>query len=328
MVVYDHIYGSFDITEPILLELIESPSLQRLKRITQWGIPHQFYGRPVPGFSRYDHCLGVMLLLRLSGASLEEQIAGLLHDVSHTAFSHTYDWVVEDHTESGQQDDLQDRRHYDFVMRSELPGILSQFDYQSERIVDHHHYSLLEQPVPDLCADRLDYAFREMDSQLVSDSISALGQSDGRFVFTDQDVAARFAQAFLKLQDLHWGSQHDVTRFRYFAQILRWALEAGVIAETDFEIDDDHIVSKLLKTKEPLILAGLDLLKRKSLPTTAGGERLFPKFRYVDPLVKEGVRLQRLSELDVNFADKLASARRVETNGHLVPPLIELLKVS
>jgi HD superfamily phosphohydrolase len=34
-----------------------------------------------------------MLLVRRLGASLEEQIAALLHDVSHTAFSHVIDSV-------------------------------------------------------------------------------------------------------------------------------------------------------------------------------------------------------------------------------------------
>ncbi len=36
-----------------------------------------------------------MMLVNRLGGSLEEQIAALLHDVSHTAFSHVIDYVLE-----------------------------------------------------------------------------------------------------------------------------------------------------------------------------------------------------------------------------------------
>ena len=36
-----------------------------------------------------------MLLIKKLGGSVEEQIAGLLHDVSHTAFSHVIDYVFD-----------------------------------------------------------------------------------------------------------------------------------------------------------------------------------------------------------------------------------------
>jgi len=50
--------------------------------------------------TRFDHSVGVMLLIRKLGAGsspasalLKEQVAALLHDVSHTAFSHVIDYV-------------------------------------------------------------------------------------------------------------------------------------------------------------------------------------------------------------------------------------------
>ena len=75
----DSVYGEEEINEPVLLELINSKPVQRLKGISQMGLPKDYYHRPV--FSRFDHSVGVLILLRRLNANLREQIAGLLHDI-------------------------------------------------------------------------------------------------------------------------------------------------------------------------------------------------------------------------------------------------------
>src|SRR5580658_5391659 len=75
------IYGSATITEPILIELLQSQAINRLQHINQYGIM-KFVTKEE--YTRYEHSVGVLYLLRHFGASLEEQVMGLLHDVSHT----------------------------------------------------------------------------------------------------------------------------------------------------------------------------------------------------------------------------------------------------
>ena len=89
--IFDKIYGTYKITSPVIIKLLKSSPVQRLKKIAQFGVPDQLYH--LKGYSRYDHSVGVFLLLRKLEASELEQIAGLLHDVSHTAFSHVIDYV-------------------------------------------------------------------------------------------------------------------------------------------------------------------------------------------------------------------------------------------
>lgn len=43
MIVQDIIYGSFEINEPVLIELINSKPIQRLKGIAQYGLPDEYY---------------------------------------------------------------------------------------------------------------------------------------------------------------------------------------------------------------------------------------------------------------------------------------------
>ena len=108
-------YGVLEVEEPVLLELIDSQAFQRLKSIHQYGV--SYYTTHREEYTRYDHSLGVFAILRLKNASLEEQIAGLLHDVSHTVFSHVGDWIF-------QENEYQDLIHSDFLERYGLGDIL------------------------------------------------------------------------------------------------------------------------------------------------------------------------------------------------------------
>src|SRR6476661_8398010 len=98
----DRVYGDVSIDDPRLLALIDCPTFRRLEGIRQAG-PSAF-AFPFKTVTRYEHSLGVYVLLRRLGAGRREQVAGLLHDISHTAFSHAVDFVIasdeQDHHES------------------------------------------------------------------------------------------------------------------------------------------------------------------------------------------------------------------------------------
>ena len=90
----DRLYGKQEIEKEVVEELIQTEPVQRLKGVHQAG-PSPFFMDDKPPVTRFEHSLGVFFLLRKFDASLEEQIAGLLHDVPHTAFSHVADFVFE-----------------------------------------------------------------------------------------------------------------------------------------------------------------------------------------------------------------------------------------
>lgn len=87
-----------------LLDLIETPEVQRLRRIHQLGVSHFTY--PGADHSRFSHTLGVLHLmqqawrrvesLRETGPSIERArdvllAAAVLHDVGHGPFSHLFE---------------------------------------------------------------------------------------------------------------------------------------------------------------------------------------------------------------------------------------------
>src|SRR3989338_1569443 len=156
MDVNDRVYSRQKIEEAVLIEIANSPEMQRLKKISQFGMPDEYYHKV--GFSRYEHSLGVLFLVRMLGGGLEEQIVGLSHDVSHTAFSHVVDWALGDPS----KEDYQDNRHLKFINNSSLASIFGKNGFSAENIADLHSFSLVDYPAPDLCADRIDYTLREM----------------------------------------------------------------------------------------------------------------------------------------------------------------------
>jgi hypothetical protein len=318
MIIKHPIYGRQIIKEPVLIDLINSKPLQRLKNIAQLGVPNQFYY--LRGPSRFEHSLGVMILLKKLGASMEEQIAGLLHDVSHLALSHIYDWVIG----SNKNEDFQDKIHKKFFDNTDIPEILKKYGFILDRIVNLNNFKLLEREIPNLCADRIDYALIEFylwaNSEAVGPVLKSLKNVNGRIVFSNLKLASIFANTFLKCQREHWGGYEAVARYFLFSLILKDALNKKILNVKDFYQTDDFIIKKLIKSKDKKILRQLRTLKNKNLPRSIkGGEKktVFKKFRYVDPEVISKGKIRKLSQISDRFRilikkEKLHNLKGVE----------------
>lgn len=320
MIIQDRVYGAYTIKEPILLELLESPTVQRIKGINQYGIPDKYFY--VYNFSRYEHCVGVMILLDKLGATIEEQIAGLLHDVSHMAFSHTFDWVIG----TNIKEEYADTQHKNYLLKMGIDKILQKYGYDFDRIANPHHFTLLEKETPDLCADRVDYALRECTFNFPLDEVQKSVQNftnhNGQIVCQNRESALWFGEKFLWHQIYRWGSFEGVSRFRWFAKALKYGIDEGTITLEDFTQDDNFVVSKLEKTSNPKIHKILSTLKQKSLSHLAlSTEITNKKFRYVDPLFLDGKNVQRLSEVDKDFREKLEQARNENNKGIILPTI-------
>ncbi len=151
----DDVYGSIVLDDELLEELIDSRAVQRLKLVTQAGASSLVReGRSV---TRYEHSVGVMLLTRMLGGSVTEQAAGLLQDVSHTAFSHTIDYVFDD-----RREEFHERIFEAVVEKSDVPGILANYGLTWRQLFRSDNLKRVDVPAPMLCADRIDYTLRDL----------------------------------------------------------------------------------------------------------------------------------------------------------------------
>ncbi len=209
--------------------------------------------------TRYEHSLGVYLLLGRLGAVAKERIAGLLHDISHTAFSHAVDFVF-----SSEQQDHHEGLKPDFLHRDDLVGPLAALGYVPEDFYDDSIYPLLEQPLPRLCADRLDYFFRDSlacgatTADQVRRFLDHLTVVDGASIaFTDAAVAREAAERFALMNRDWWASPTEAFIYNEFADALRAALESGFLDDAALLGDDESVLRTLQSCGDPCVLAKL-----------------------------------------------------------------------
>ncbi len=317
MTIKDKIYDSISVKEAVLVELLNSPGVLRLKKISQFGVPDKYYH--FKNYSRYEHSVGVMILLRKFGATIEEQIAGLLHDVSVLTFSHVADWVFANGSEGIE--DYHDSIHKEFVKNTEIPGILEKHNFVLDRILDENNFTLLERNTPELCADRIDYALREfkywLNPNIVKSCIKGLTNHNGKIVFLDKNNALEFATNYLELQLQHWAGVEGIIRYYLFSETLKIALEKKILSQKDFHKDEPFILSKIEKNQNKEIKEMLKILKQKDLKELKKslGKKIRKKFRYVDPKVMSNGQPLKLSEINPKFQNMLNKRRETNKEG-------------
>ncbi|PGY17472.1 MULTISPECIES: HD domain-containing protein [Bacillus cereus group] len=295
MIISDVIYGEFKV-DKVLEELILSKPVQRLKGVHQAGASYLMNEKW--NVTRFDHSVGAMLLIKKLGGSVEEQIAGLLHDVSHTAFSHVIDYVFDNENESYHEEIFSS-----VVKNSEIPAILSKHGYNYEDILlDDSKWTLLERSAPELCADRVDYTLRDMYTygyislEEVHSFLEDVIEVDGKMVLQSIEIAEWFTETYYKEVIDFFMKPINIYGNDMLAKTLKLALHKKVIHADDFLLEDHELISKLQLCKDQEV----DALLRKVHPSIEVKEdrneydlHQKNKVRLIDPpLLREGKIVQ------------------------------------
>jgi HD superfamily phosphohydrolase len=293
----DRVYGESRIDDPGLLALIACPTFQRLRGVRQAGPSALAF--PFKAVTRFEHSLGVFLLLRRLGANRREQVAGLLHDLSHTAFSHAVDFLYA----SDEQNHHETIKSV-FLERPDIVEALDRLGFSSEEFVDDAVYPLLERPLPWLCADRLDYFFRDSlacgvsSPPVVSRLLETLDVVDRTIVFTEVAAAREATELFAVMNNEWWASPTEAYIYNEFASALRNAFESDVLDEADLMADDVHVLTKLRASGDLTITDALSRIEHFEPDRLADYiPRVIPKVRWLDPPVKVGASFVLLSQL-------------------------------
>ncbi len=158
-------HGFISVPRTPILDLIQAPEMQRLRRIRQLGVGYLVF--PGAEHTRFNHALGAMALMQETLKSLAEKgtpispeehlaalAAALLHDIGHGPFSHTleHELIADFHHERMSRVLLQ---HLNERLGGTLSLALAIFDNTYERPFFHQLVS------SQLDMDRLDYLRRD-----------------------------------------------------------------------------------------------------------------------------------------------------------------------
>lgn len=226
-----------------LNKYLELPLLQRLKGIgllcgTDWTTlyKNRFY------YSRYDHSVGVALIIWHFTRDKKQTIAGLLHDVSTPVFSHVSDFrkgdaLTQTATEAPNEG----------LIRSDkgLLQLLKQDGLTVEQIEDYHKYPIADNEIPCLSADRLEYMFPSgmaLDGswnlpaiEKAYKDITILKNEEGadELGFCTLQIAEDYCRRFCMIGHILQLNENKLT-LHLLGQIMNQAVELGIVEESAF----------------------------------------------------------------------------------------------
>ena len=140
-----------------LQHLAACPSVQRLKHVGM-NCGCEYTSFPVfqrPGsYHRYEHSLGVALIVWRFTNDLKQAVAGLLHDIATPAFAHVIDFLRGDYmTQEATEEGTRERIAADH----DLMEHLDRYSLSLDDVYDYHLYPIADNDSPRLSADRLEY---------------------------------------------------------------------------------------------------------------------------------------------------------------------------
>ena len=304
MNIQDGIYGKITITDPLILKIINTPAFQRLKRVNQYGGVNFVYPDKYQT-TRFDHSIGVWWILKTLGTNQETQIAGLLHDIGHTAFSHMVDMAMALKTEDYHEKNLH-----------RIPGINEIYDIlKSNSIIlkSLDDYGEIKRNMPNVGADRVDYAVRDyfaatgIRSELGKRVLNNITLKGDQIVFKNLSIAREYSLAGLDAMWLVIYEPSVAIVYSSLINIIRLGMiEQKWLSEDDLYLDDIALLNKIMEHKReiPDIYIRVFTAKFKVKKATSDDfdfHHVKKRSRYFDPFVIVENGVKKLSEIDKDF---------------------------
>ena len=151
----DRVYGDVSIEDPGILDLIGCPTFQRLKGVTTGRSVGA--GLPVQGRDAIRAQPG---RFRPAAAGWERRAANRSRACCTTSRTPRFRTRSISSITSQEQDHHEQLKPL-MLDRPDMAQALARLGYSPREFYDDSIYPLLEQPIPWLCADRLDYFLRD-----------------------------------------------------------------------------------------------------------------------------------------------------------------------
>lgn len=303
-----------------LKDAAKTKSIQKLQDIGM-NCGCEYTGFPVYStcgpYSRYDHSMGVALIVWHFTGDMAQAMAGLLHDISTPAFAHVVDFLRGDYLKQ----EATEAATGDFIRNAaDLCRILKQYGLSPEAVEDYHRYPIADNDSPRLSADRLEYTLGNSvnfgfcgweQAAVYYNDLMAGNNEEGEpeLMFRNRDIACSFAMDALKCSWLYV-SDEDRYAMQILSELLRDAIKSGILATEDLFLEEQSVICKLKKSgfssRWQDYCSLHEIVRCREPGAGENWRRVFAKKRHIDPYV---AGLGRVSGLFPEFCEKLNDFR-------------------
>lgn len=253
----DPVHKYIHVQHQVILDLINSREVQRLRRIKQLGTTSfTFHGAE---HSRFSHSLGVYEITRricdifqrnYSVASIGEQgwddqerlvtlCAALLHDVGHGPYSHTFEHIFQTNHEEITVEIITSEETEVFQI---LNRVSADFPYQVASVItkQYHNPQVVQLISSQIDADRMDYLLR--DAYFTGTEYGTFDLSRILRVIRPYKDGLAYA-----MNGMHAVEDYIVSRYQMYVQVYFHPVSRGM------EVILDHLLhrAKELYEKNP-----------------------------------------------------------------------------
>ena len=261
-VVRDPIHGYIELDD-LALSLIDTPIMQRLRRIKQLGLTSLAY--PGANHTRFEHSLGTYHLANslagcmgrcegetgignVSDEQIELRVAALLHDIGHGPLSHVTENIIKEHTGRSHEDVYP-------ILKSEFSEIFKEHSISISMVARHikGETGFGAALNSEIDIDRMDYLVRDAHYTGVPLSVDLVRLIhemrflDGKLVIGSGGVRAAeslLLSRFLMHPTVYY---HHVTRIAesMCVRAIEWMIGDGFDARMLHKMDDQDLFMQM-----------------------------------------------------------------------------------
>lgn len=292
-------------------ELINTPEFKRLSNVGM-NCGCEYTSFPIfskgKNYTRYEHSIGVALIIWNFTKDIKQSIAGLLHDISSPVFAHVIDFLNGDHE---TQESTEEKTEEIIENSKEIQEILKKYNLSTKDVYDYHMYPIADNDSPLLSADRLEYTlgnsfyygFKSMEEikEMYDDLVISINEFEqSEISFSTLDKAMEFTTVSIENSKVYTCNA-DRFSMQYLADLLKLAINKNVISMKDLYTVEDEVVDKLqkdeeLKSKWNYFINLSQIFTSKEKPEDGYWANIPAKKRYINPQVVSKGRVSNLSE--------------------------------
>jgi HD superfamily phosphohydrolase len=299
-------------------ELCNTNEMQRLKQIGQnCG---QDYLNPklydfLFNYSRYDHSLGVALIIWNFTKDMRQAIAGLFHDIATPTFAHVVDFLKKDYI---YQEATEENVEEILNNSVEIKAILEKYNIRIGEVIDYKIYEIADNNSPKLSADRLEYNLylgitrgivSWQDIKEVYDNITFMELSDNELIIKDVYKAEKLAKLALE-NGIYMSSDESKMANYFLADILSLGIKEKLFSESDLYIlSEEQVINKIKHCNLRKIVNAWQFYTKFDKVNTSDKEikdkyciSINVKKRYINPMTFANGNFIRL--FDINTQNK------------------------